>query len=61
MTTFDQENRNSISSYNFFKSLGHQTLDPDPGSGIRIRNKEKCWIRIRILCLGLGHLQSGGR
>jgi hypothetical protein len=22
----------------FFSSLGHQTLDPDPGSGIRIRN-----------------------
>jgi hypothetical protein len=23
---------------NFFSILGHQTLDPDPGSGIRIRN-----------------------
>jgi hypothetical protein len=35
---------------NFFSILGHQTLDPDPesGSGIRIRNLIKCWIRIRI-------------
>ena len=23
---------------NFLSILGHQTLDPDPGSGIRIRN-----------------------
>ncbi len=23
---------------NFFLILGHQTLDPDPGSGIQIRN-----------------------
>ncbi len=25
-------------SCKFFPILGHQTLDPDPGSGIRIRN-----------------------
>jgi hypothetical protein len=28
--------------------LCQQTLDPDPGSGNRIRNKKKRWIRIRI-------------
>jgi hypothetical protein len=26
-----------ISSYKFFSILGHQTLDPDPGSGSAIR------------------------
>ncbi len=34
---------------NFFPILGHQTLDPDPGSGIRIRNYKKCWIRIQSM------------
>ncbi len=52
---------NKISSCKFFSILGHETLDPDPGSririqnldpesgsGIRIRNLKKCWIWIRI-------------
>jgi hypothetical protein len=30
MAIFDQENKNEISSCNFFSILGHQTLDPDP-------------------------------
>jgi hypothetical protein len=28
----------TINFYKFFSILGHQTLDPDPGSGIRISN-----------------------
>jgi hypothetical protein len=39
MAIFDQENKNYISSCKFFSILGHQTLDPDPGSGSGI------WIR----------------
>jgi hypothetical protein len=35
MAIFDQENKNLISSCKFFPILGYQTLDPDPGSGIR--------------------------
>jgi hypothetical protein len=31
-----------------FPILGHQTPDPGSGSGIRICNLKKCWIRIRI-------------
>jgi hypothetical protein len=37
MATSDQENKNLISSCKFFSILGHQTLDPDPGSGSAIR------------------------
>jgi hypothetical protein len=35
MAIFDQENKNLIFSCKFFSILGHQILDPDPGSGIR--------------------------
>jgi hypothetical protein len=37
MAIFDQENKNYISTCKFFSILGHQTLDPDPGSGPAIR------------------------
>jgi hypothetical protein len=37
MAIFDQENQNLISSCKFFSILGHQTLDPDLGSGSGIR------------------------
>jgi hypothetical protein len=42
MAIFDQENKNLIFSCKFFSILGHQILDPDPGSGsgIRIRNPD---------------------
>jgi hypothetical protein len=30
MAIFDQENKNLISSCNFYPILGHQTLFPDP-------------------------------
>jgi hypothetical protein len=37
MAIFDQENKIKFPAVNFFSSLGHQTLDPDPGSGSAIR------------------------